>query len=88
MFNLFPISSFILSSLVLDSKTMPAKVSFNIELGPELSNEVMDVARKQGEDPERLSADIQELRDMIYGKLPDTYIYVSIEISSFSLKYK
>lgn len=47
---------------------MPAKVSFNIDLGPDLSNEVMDIARKQGEDPERLSSDIQELRDMIFGK--------------------
>lgn len=60
--NLFPISFF------SDCKIMPAKVSFNIDLGPDLSNEVMDIARKQGEDPERLSSDIQELRDMIFGK--------------------
>lgn len=45
---------------------MPAKVSFNIDLGPDLSNEVMDIARKQGEDPERIRADIQELRDMLF----------------------
>lgn len=47
---------------------MPVKVSHTIELGPELSNDVMDIARKQGENPERVCADIQELRDMIFGK--------------------
>lgn len=47
---------------------MPVKVSHTIDLGPGLSNEVMDVARKQGEDPERVIADIQELRDMIFGR--------------------
>lgn len=51
---------------------MPAKVSFNIELGPDLSNEVMDVARKQGEDPERINSDIQELRNMIFGNLTES----------------
>lgn len=55
-------------SFYSENRTMPVKISFNIDLGPDLSNEVMDVARKQGEDPERLSSDIQELRDMIFGK--------------------
>lgn len=48
---------------------MPAKVSFNIDLGPDLSNEVMDVAMRQGEDPERVKSDIEELRNMIFGNL-------------------
>lgn len=48
---------------------MPAKVSHNIELDPQLPNDVIDIARKQGEDPQRICADIQELRDMIYGML-------------------
>lgn len=63
---------------------MPAKVSFNIDLGPDLTNEVMDVARKQGEDPERISSDIEELRNMIFGNLNwvNTTI-VSIEMSGF-----
>lgn len=47
---------------------MPVKVSHTIDLGPELSNEVMDIAKSQGEDPDRVCADIQELRDMIFGK--------------------
>lgn len=49
---------------------MPAavKISHNLDLDPELPNEIMDVARKQGEVPERVCSDIQELRDMIYGK--------------------
>lgn len=47
---------------------MPVKVSHTIDLGPDLPNEIMDIARKQGEDPERVCADIQELRDMIFGK--------------------
>lgn len=44
------------------------KISHSLDLGPELPNDVMDVARKQGENPDRVCADIQELRDMIYGK--------------------
>lgn len=48
---------------------MPVKVSHNIELDPQLPNDVIDIARKQGEDPQRICADIQELRDMIYGML-------------------
>lgn len=36
-------------------------------MGPELPDEIIDIARKQGEDPDRVCADIQELRDMIYG---------------------
>lgn len=47
---------------------MPVKVSHNIDLGPELPNEVLDIARENGEDPERVCEYIQELRDMIYGK--------------------
>lgn len=48
---------------------MPVKVSYNIELGPDLSNDVMNIARKQGEDPDRIVNDIQELRDMIFGNI-------------------
>lgn len=47
---------------------MPVKVSHNIDTDPELSNEVLDIARNQGENPEHVCADIQELRDMIFGK--------------------
>jgi len=44
------------------------KISHNLDLGPELPNEILDIARKQGENPDRVCADIQELRDMIYEK--------------------
>lgn len=44
------------------------KISHNLDLGPELPNEIMDVARKQGENPDTVCADIQELREMIYGE--------------------
>lgn len=67
---------------ILDATKMPVKVSHNIELGPDLPNEVMDVARKQGENPERVCADIQELRDMIFGtgqKKMRRFVYVCIE---------
>lgn len=49
---------------------MPAtvQISHNLDLGPELPEEVAEVARKQGEDPDRVCSDIQELRDMIYGE--------------------
>lgn len=57
---------------------MPVKVSHTIELGPQLSNEVMDIARKQGEDPDRVCSDIQELRDMIFGKI---LLYFSSRLS-------
>lgn len=63
---------------------MPAKVSFNIELGPDLPNEVMDVARKQGEDPERISSDIQELRNMIFGNLTQANLTPENAVSSLA----
>lgn len=44
------------------------KISHNLDLGPEMPNEIMDIARKQGENPETVCADIQELREMIYGE--------------------
>ncbi|XP_063698368.1 alpha-tocopherol transfer protein-like [Culicoides brevitarsis] len=46
----------------------PIVISHVVELGPELSNEVMDVARRQGEDPETVQMKIQQFRDMIYEK--------------------
>lgn len=52
---------------------MPVKVSYNIDLGPELPNDVQDIAREQGEDPDRVCALIQELREMLYGKLDWNY---------------
>lgn len=49
---------------------MPAtvQVSHNLDLGPELPEDITDIARKQGEDPNRICSDIQELRNMIYGE--------------------
>lgn len=46
---------------------MPVKVSHNIDLGPELPNDVLEIAREHGEDPERVCEYLQELREMIYG---------------------
>lgn len=46
----------------------PVAISHVIELGPELSNDVMEIACRQGEDPDKRIALIQELRDLIYGK--------------------
>lgn len=43
-------------------------ISHQVELGPELTNEVMDAARRQGEDPDTFHLKIQELRDMTYGE--------------------
>lgn len=54
--------------LFSETDKMPVKVSHNIDLGPELPNDVLDIAREQGEDPERICEYIQQLRDMIYGK--------------------
>lgn len=63
---------------------MPVKVSHTIDLGPELPNDVLDIAREQGEDPDRVCALIQELRDMIYGKWywngTDSWIFLLIVI--------
>lgn len=44
------------------------QVSHNLDLGPELPEDIIDIARKQGEDSDRVCSDIQELRNMIYGK--------------------
>lgn len=64
---------------------MPVKVSHNLDLGPDLPNEVMDIARKQGENPERVCADIQELRDMIFGKKISINSIASFDIVSIVL---
>lgn len=64
---------------------MPVKVSYNIELGPDLPNEVVDIARKQGEDPDRICADIQELRDMIFGKNNQSTLQTSFRYFIFLL---
>lgn len=53
------------------------KISHNLDLGPDLSNEVMDIARNQGENPDTVCANIQELRDMIYGKQFFVYLFHS-----------
>lgn len=45
------------------------KISHNLDLDNVLPKNIADIARKQGENPDRVCADIQELRDMIYGKL-------------------
>jgi len=49
---------------------MPSTVliSHVIEVGPELTNEIEEIARHQGEDPERRLSLIQEFRDLIYSK--------------------
>lgn len=59
---------------------MPVKVSHTIDLGPDLPNEVMDIARKQGEDPDRVCADIQELRELIFGIKEFDVIFLKIDI--------
>lgn len=45
------------------------EISFHLDLGPELPNDYMEIARQQGEIPGTVCSHIQELRDMIFGKL-------------------
>lgn len=54
------------------------KISHNLDLGPEMPNEMMDIARKQGENPETVCSDIQELREMIYGEFVTSRANISI----------
>lgn len=46
----------------------PSTISYSLNLDPELPEDVQIIARRQGEDPDRICADLQEFRDMIYGK--------------------
>lgn len=55
------------------------EISHNLDLGPALPEEYIDVARRQGEDPEKICADLQDFRDMIYGNLNNIYIYIIIQ---------
>lgn len=49
---------------------MPAiEISHELELNPELPDDIMKIAAKQGEDPGTKCELIQQLRDMIYGKI-------------------
>lgn len=43
------------------------EISFYLDLGPEIPNDFMEIARQQGESPETVCSHIQELRDMIFG---------------------
>lgn len=43
-------------------------VSYNLDLGPDLPADIVCIARRQGEDPDKVCAYVQELKDMIYGK--------------------
>lgn len=47
---------------------MPIKIAHSLDLEPELPNEVLDIAREQGEDPDKVCLYINELREMIYGE--------------------
>jgi len=44
------------------------KISHTLDLEPELPNEIVDIAREQGEDPDKVCSYINELREMIYEK--------------------
>lgn len=53
---------------------MPSiEISHNLDFGPGLPQDVLEVAEKQGEDPARVCAMIQEFKDMIYGKYSLSY---------------
>lgn len=45
------------------------EVSHNLDLGPDLPNDIRDIALRQGETPDRVCSAITELRNMIYGDL-------------------
>lgn len=55
---------------------MPAevKVSHNIELDAELTNDVLEIARKQGENPDTVCNNVQELRELIFGLYPKRFV--------------
>lgn len=42
-------------------------VSYNLNLSPELPVDVLPIARRQGEDPDKICSYLQELKDLIYG---------------------
>lgn len=46
---------------------MPTEISFHLDLGPEIPNDYMEIARKHGEHPETVCSFLQEFRDMIFG---------------------
>ena len=50
------------------SAKMPAEVKVSHDLELELPKDVMELARKQGENADVVCSLIQELKDMIYGK--------------------
>lgn len=50
------------------SVAMPAEVEVSHNLELELPKDVLEIAKRQGEDANLVCALVQELRDMIYGK--------------------
>lgn len=57
-------------------------VSYKLDLGPELPADFICIARRQGEDPDKICALLQELKDMIYGK-----VFMTIFLFSYQLTY-
>lgn len=47
----------------------PSTISYALNLDPALPEDVKIIARRQGEDPDRVCADLQEFKDMIYGNI-------------------
>lgn len=71
---------------------MPSiEISHNLDFGPGLPQDVLEVAEKQGEDPARVCAMIQEFKDMIYGKYSLSYLTsnaINYQIKKFHLNSK
>lgn len=56
-------------------------VSYNLNLGPSLPDNVIDIAKRQGEDPDLTCSYLQELKDMIYGKTKNVFfIFAQINV--------
>lgn len=53
---------------------MPAmvEISHALDLGP-LPDELVPVARRQGEDPNMICSHLEELRNMIFGKINEKF---------------
>ena len=48
---------------------MPAvEISYSLDLDPKLPKELETIAKRQGEDPEKVCSLLQELKDLVYGK--------------------
>lgn len=67
-------------STLMPMPASPQSVSYKLHILPELPKDVAAVAQKQGENPSTVCANLEELRNMIFGMCSTEYLYGKLRV--------